>query len=66
MVRVHYQTMVINVYIQYKFDEIPSIGYLVVAEDERTGRQRQTHISRPLAGDSTQCILFSLQSIISK
>ena len=30
---VHHHTMVI--YIQYKFDEIPFIGYLVMAEDGR-------------------------------
>ena len=30
---VHYQTMV--TYIQYKIHEIPSIGYLVMAEDRK-------------------------------
>ena len=33
------------IYIQYKFYIIPSIGYLVTAEDEKTDRQRQTYIN---------------------
>ena len=44
---VHNHTMVI-IYIQYKFHEIPSIGYLAMAEDGKTnGRtdgQYQTYI----------------------
>ena len=48
-------TMVI--YIQHKFHEIPSVGYLVMAGDGRLkdGRmdgQRQTYIPWPLAGDN--------------
>ena len=53
----HNHTMVI--YIHYKFHEIPSIGYLVMAEDRKTdGRmgwdgmdgQCQTYIPLPSAG----------------
>ena len=49
----HNNTTVIH--IQYKFHEIPSIGYLVMAEDGETdGRkdgQCQTYIHPPSAGD---------------
>ena len=39
--QVHNLTMVI--YIQYNFREIPSIGYLVMAEDRKTEGQCQTY-----------------------
>ena len=48
----HNYTMVI--YIQYKFHEIPFIGYLDMAEDrqrERWTKGRLTNIPPPLAGD---------------
>ena len=49
----HYHTMV--KYIQYQFHEMPSFGYLIIAEDGNTdGRadgKRQTYIPPPLAGD---------------
>ena len=35
---VHHHTIVL--YIQYKFDEIPCIGYLVMAEDENWMEER--------------------------
>ena len=46
---VHHHTIVL--YIQYKFDEIPSIGYLVMAEDEnwmegRTARWKDGWMDR--------------------
>ena len=61
--RVHNQTVII--YSKYKFYEIPSIGYLVMAEDGRTDElkggqtetldrttdgQRQTYITPPSVG----------------
>ena len=52
---VHNLTMVI--YILYKLHELPSIGYLVMDEDEktdgrrnRTNEQRQTNILTPSGG----------------
>ena len=56
----HNHTMVI--YILYKFHEIPSIGYLIMAKDqktdwwtetpyERTDGQRQIYIPPPWAGN---------------
>ena len=59
------------IYIQYKFHEIPSVGYLVMAEvrkwDGRKDRwkdgQRQPNFPPPLAGDNKQKtrIVFFLQ-----
>ena len=51
---VHHHTMVI--YIQYKFDEIPSIGYVVMAEDGKTEGwgEPQTYIPPPRWGIITQ------------
>ena len=44
-----------KVYIQFKFHELPSIGYLVMAEggktDGGTDGQRQTNIPPPSTGD---------------
>ena len=41
-----------DIYIQYKFHEVPSIGYLVMAEDGiRTDGQRQISLLLPSAGD---------------
>ena len=50
----HNLTMAI--YIQYIFHEIPSVGYLVMAEegkaDGMTDRQHQTNIPPPSVGDN--------------
>ena len=51
---VHRRTIVI--YILYNFEEITSIGYLVIAED----RQCQTYIPPPLAGDNETVLLLHL------
>ena len=41
MTPLHNNTMVIHVYIQYKFQEISFIGYLVIAEDGKFIECRQ-------------------------
>ena len=40
--KLHVHTLTMVIYIQYKFHEIPSIGYLVMAEDGKTdGRKHR-------------------------
>ena len=56
----HNLTMV--VYIQYHFHELPSIGYLVMAEDGKTDGQHQNNIPPPLAQDNnTRNVLQQVQ-----
>ena len=50
--KLHVQNFTMVIYIQYKFYIIPSIGYLVLAEDRKIDRQRQTYIPPPSAGDN--------------
>ena len=49
--KLHLHNHTVVMYIQYKFHEMPSIGYLVMAEDgNQTDGQRQTYIPPPLGG----------------
>ena len=55
-IKLHVHNLTMVIYIQYKFHEIPSIGYLVMAEDgrmdSRADIQCQTNILPPSAGDT--------------
>ena len=41
-IKLHTHNLIMAIYIQYKFHEIPSIRYLVMAEDGKSDGQRQT------------------------
>ena len=41
-IKLHMHNLIMAIYIQYKFHEIPSIPYLVMAEDGKSDGQRQT------------------------
>ena len=63
IIKLHVHNPKLVIYIQYKFHGIPSIGYLLMAEDGKsewwrnqkdgqTDRQRQTNIPPPSVGDN--------------
>ena len=39
-IKLHIHKLTMVIYIQYKFDKIPSIGYLVMAEDGKPDEQK--------------------------
>ena len=51
-IKLHMHNLIMVIYIQYKFHEIPSIGYLEMAEDGKTDGQRQNNIPPSLVGDN--------------
>ena len=43
LMKLHVHNLTMVIYIRYKFHKIPSIGYLVMAEDGKADRQHQTY-----------------------